>query len=138
MAGVGEGIGAGGRADRCGVSKRRAVARPHFSEISEGEHVKRNTLSCPAELSVLLHYHYGVGLYEPRSAVANESEDHLIEHGLLEMIPNTMQPCNVRITDMGEFFVHHLMTVPFPVATVQFSIPEEHSEISEGDQDVRG
>lgn len=82
-----------------------------------------NTIQTPLELSVLLHYHYGVGLYEPRSKPANEAEDHLIEHGLLEMF-ETMQTCNVRITAMGRFFIDHLKTIPFPTSKVVYTIPE--------------
>jgi hypothetical protein len=74
-----------------------------------------------AELEMLLQLYYsGEPVNYTRSVTHGEAARRLVDAGVAEMNSLT----GLVITDAGKFYVKHMLTIQYPVATYTFSIPQ--------------
>lgn len=81
-----------------------------------------NTIQCPNNLEVLLHFHVSPSVHPRIDAMAvKEAITELREAGMIQPSDRSYTT-----TDKGKFYIEHLLAVPFPVRT--FYIPANEQE----------
>lgn len=75
-----------------------------------------NCIRTPIALELLLQHYYLAVVPPPESDAHKTAFNTLVSEALVD-------PVSGNVTPRGAFYIHHLLSVPFPVETVTYTIP---------------